>query len=100
MAKEEKNMQKKGSFHFRKMFDINPVKQAYNFVHENGYGKDSSDDKARNNSDDSAESSPSADEDMDKDKPPDSDSVSDSSPPLIEEAPAPPIKDKPPTGIY
>lgn len=103
MAKEERGIQKKGSFHFRKMFDINPVRQAYNFVHENGYGKDS-DDKTRNNLEDSPESSPVPDEQMDTamdNKIPDVDSVSvsASSPPLMEEASAPTKRDSPPTGI-
>ncbi|KAK6137068.1 hypothetical protein DH2020_029193 [Rehmannia glutinosa] len=45
MAKEERGIQKSRSFHFRKMFDINPVRQGQNFVHENGNGREAMDEK-------------------------------------------------------
>ncbi|KAL8483716.1 hypothetical protein ACS0TY_026411 [Phlomoides rotata] len=82
MAKEERGIQKKGSFHFRKMFDINPVKQAYNFVHENGYG--------------GKDSPHSSDEHIDETLL--DDKIPDSSPPLIDDEPLP-KKDTPPTDM-
>ncbi|KAK6158933.1 hypothetical protein DH2020_006247 [Rehmannia glutinosa] len=41
----ERGIQKSRSFHFRKMFDINPVRQGQNFVHENGNGREAMDEK-------------------------------------------------------
>ncbi|PIN18155.1 hypothetical protein CDL12_09178 [Handroanthus impetiginosus] len=49
MAKEERGIQKSRSFHFRKMFDINPVRQVQNLVFENGSGREAVDEKIESN---------------------------------------------------
>lgn len=98
MAKEERGIQKNRSFHFRKMFDINPVRQAYNYVHENGNGREATDEKVQIKNEDVAEPALLVSEHIDTVL----DNKGPVSPPLTEEVAAsgPAKKEKQPSGFH